>query len=108
MLENVLLPLELTNYSESRRAGQTRAEALLEEVGLGERLLIGVNLGTTWRTKRWSLENFAAVIAQVQKRFGARILLTGSPAEIPLSTQQDNGRRLPQNALRHGYRFHRG
>ena len=46
--------------------------------------LIGVNLGTTWRTKRWSLENFAAVIAQVQKRFGARILLTGSPAEIPL------------------------
>ena len=38
VLENVLLPLELTNYSESRRAGQTRAEALLEEVGLGERL----------------------------------------------------------------------
>ena len=31
--------------------------------------LIGVNLGTTWRTKRWSLENFAAVIAQVQKAF---------------------------------------
>ena len=45
---------------------------------------IGVNLGTTWRTKRWSLENFAAVIRQVQKRFGARILLTGSTAEIPL------------------------
>ena len=46
--------------------------------------LIGVNLGTTWRTKRWSLENFAEVIAQVQKRFDARILLTGSTAEIPL------------------------
>ncbi len=46
--------------------------------------LIGVNLGTTWRTKRWSLENFAEVIAQVQKRFDARILLTGSIAEIPL------------------------
>ena len=45
--------------------------------------LIGVNLGTTWRTKRWSLENFAAVITQVQKRLGARILLTGSTAEIP-------------------------
>ena len=46
--------------------------------------LIGVNLGTTWRTKRWSLENFAAVITQVQKRFEARILLTGSTTEIPL------------------------
>ncbi len=46
--------------------------------------LIGVNLGTTWRTKRWSLENFAEVITQVQKHFEARILLTGSTAEIPL------------------------
>ena len=46
--------------------------------------LIGINLGTTWRTKRWSLENFAEVIAQVQKRFDARILLTGSPAETSL------------------------
>ena len=46
--------------------------------------LIGVNLGTTWRTKRWSLENFAKVITQVQKRFDARILLTGSTTEIPL------------------------
>ena len=46
--------------------------------------LIGVNLGTTWRTKRWPLENFAEVIKQVQIRFSARILLTGSIAEIPL------------------------
>ena len=46
--------------------------------------LIGINLGTTWRTKRWSLENFVEVITQVQKHFGARILLTGSTAEIPL------------------------
>ena len=46
--------------------------------------LIGLNLGTTWHTKRWSLENFAKVITQVQKRFDARILLTGSTAEIPL------------------------
>ena len=46
--------------------------------------LIGVNLGTTWRTKRWSSENFAEVITQVQKRLGARILLTGSTSEIPI------------------------
>ncbi len=46
--------------------------------------LIGVNLGTTWDTKRWSLENFAEVITRAQKRFEARILLTGSATEIPL------------------------
>ena len=46
--------------------------------------LIGVNLGTTWDTKRWSLENFAEVITRAQKRFKARILLTGSATEIPL------------------------
>lgn len=38
VFENVILPLELTNYSESRRDGRTRAEVLLNQVGLGERL----------------------------------------------------------------------
>ena len=37
VLENVTLPLELTRSSESQREGQIRAEALLEQVGLGER-----------------------------------------------------------------------
>ena len=37
VLENVLLPLELTRSSEPQDHGQSRAEALLEEVGLGER-----------------------------------------------------------------------
>ena len=35
--ENVILPLELTHRSESRRAGRNRAETLLEQVGLSER-----------------------------------------------------------------------
>ena len=37
VLENVILPLELTRSSRSRRDGQTRAEALLEQVGLSDR-----------------------------------------------------------------------
>ena len=36
--ENVILPLELTHRSESRRDGRNRAETLLEQVGLSERL----------------------------------------------------------------------
>ncbi len=35
--ENVILPLELTHRSESRRDGRNRAETLLEQVGLSER-----------------------------------------------------------------------
>ncbi len=35
--ENVILPLELTHRSESRRDGRNRAETLLEQVGLIER-----------------------------------------------------------------------
>ena len=37
VLENVRLPLELTRGSESHREGRTRAETLLEQVGLGDR-----------------------------------------------------------------------
>ena len=37
VLENVLLPLELTRSSGSRRDGQTRAETLLGQVGLDDR-----------------------------------------------------------------------
>ena len=38
VLENVILPLELTHGSESRRDARTRASTLLEQVGLGDRL----------------------------------------------------------------------
>ena len=66
-------------------ADRQAARQILTTHGISpKKHLIGVNLGTTWRTKRWSLENFAEVITQVQKHFGARILLTGSTAEIPI------------------------
>ena len=68
-----------------RDADRHAARQILATHGISPKEnLIGVNLGTTWLTKRWSLENFAEVITQVQRRFDARILLTGSPAEIPL------------------------
>lgn len=37
VLENVILPLELTHRSEFRREGRDRAETLLEQVGLADR-----------------------------------------------------------------------
>ena len=44
--------------------------------------LIGINLGTTWETKRWHVDNFAAVIQQIARRGpNVKIVLTGSTAE---------------------------
>ena len=47
--------------------------------------LIALNLGTTWRTKRWDIVNFAEVIEQIA-HFApdARIVLTGSSNELAL------------------------
>ena len=43
---------------------------------------IGINLGTTWETKRWHVDNFAAVIRQISRRNpNVKIVLTGSAAE---------------------------
>ena len=55
-----------------------------EDVSLTDRL-IALNLGTTWRTKRWDIANFAEVIRQiVHLTPEARIVLTGSSAEQAL------------------------
>ena len=48
--------------------------------------LVALNLGTTWRTKRWDIANFAEVIQQIERLVqDARIVLTGSSAEQTLA-----------------------
>ena len=43
---------------------------------------IGINLGTTWETKRWQVDNFAEVIRQIARQVpNVKIVLTGSAAE---------------------------
>ena len=50
--------------------------------------LIALNLGTTWRTKRWDLANFAEVIHQIEHLVpDTRIVLTGSVTEQPLAAE---------------------
>ena len=46
--------------------------------------VIGINLGTTWGTKRWRIEKFAAVMTRLQNSFDVPLILTGSASEIPL------------------------
>ena len=48
--------------------------------------LIALNLGTTWRTKRWDIANFAEVIKQIARRSpDTSVVLTGSSAETELA-----------------------
>ena len=56
-----------------------------EGVSLDDRL-VAVNLGTTWTTKRWEIENFAEVIQQITRLAqGTKVILTGSPTERTLA-----------------------
>lgn len=52
-------------------------------IGPTERL-IGVNLGTTWQTKQWELEKFAAALTRLQDATNVRLVLTGHVSESAL------------------------
>jgi lipopolysaccharide heptosyltransferase II len=72
--------LEFWHTMEDRRA----VERILAESGISNAdILVGINPGTTWETKRWKLERFAEVIDALLKKYKARVVLTGSPAEEP-------------------------
>ena len=71
--------LEFWHTDTDRQAIQRLLQ--LEEISRYQPL-IGLNLGTTWETKRWAVENFARVIEHIARlNTDAKIVLTGSPAE---------------------------
>ncbi|HIE29975.1 TPA: lipopolysaccharide heptosyltransferase II [Candidatus Poribacteria bacterium] len=64
---------------------RSTVEQFLAECGIANSdILVGVNPGTTWESKRWKLERFAEVIDVLIRKFKARVVLTGSPAEKSL------------------------
>lgn len=75
--------LEFWHTDTDREMIQDRLQ--VEGVSSTDRL-IALNLGTTWRTKRWGIANFAEVIQQIEHLIpDARIVLTGSSIEQPLA-----------------------
>ena len=50
-------------------------------------LLVGINPGTTWQSKRWGLERFAQIITVLVEEFQVRIILTGAPSEKALGDE---------------------
>ena len=43
--------------------------------------------GTNWATKRWPVENYAALVAPLRERFGLASIVAGSPDETVLAAQ---------------------
>jgi heptosyltransferase II len=59
----------------------------MQQQGLKEKLLIGINPCASYAFKRWETESFAGVADKLAKTYGATILLFGSPAEQPVVKQ---------------------
>ena len=74
-------PLELW----TSRADGTAAERLLGDGG--RPMSIGLHPGSDWSCQQWLPERFAAVGRDLQRRLGARIVITGSASEIPLQEE---------------------
>jgi ADP-heptose:LPS heptosyltransferase len=59
---------------------RARAEALLATLGMESDVpLIGINPGASMKAKRWPVERFAAVGADLADRFDAQVLVLGGP-----------------------------
>ena len=69
-------------------ARECRTAAIQELLALkngASRLLIGVNPGSVWATKRWQAEGFAEVIKLFKTRWDCEVILFGGPDDAELA-----------------------
>ena len=72
-------------YWHTDKDRQSVMNILTEEGVTDNNRLLAINLGTTWLTKQWRVENFDKVIEQILERLpNIKIVLLGSSAELPL------------------------
>lgn len=66
---------------------QERAAHLLAEAGIGANdFLLGINPGAAYGSaKRWYPDRFAVVARELSSRWGAKVLITGGPAEAEIA-----------------------
>jgi heptosyltransferase-2 len=63
-------------------AVQESVKNLLRSLGVDpQRLLIGINPGSVWATKRWSAEGFARAIHLIKNNYACDVLLFGGPED---------------------------
>ena len=74
--------LSLPVTPESHRA----IAGLLESLSIKlDRLLIGINPGSVWPTKRWSATGFAQLIGLLKQEYDCEVLLFGGPEDLPVA-----------------------
>ncbi|MEA2708586.1 MAG: heptosyltransferase [Phycisphaerales bacterium] len=56
--------------------------------------------GTNWRTKRWPIERFAALVKPLRERFGLATVAAGSPDEMELAGHVDGINAAGKTTLR--------
>ncbi|MGH7928215.1 MAG: lipopolysaccharide heptosyltransferase II, partial [Candidatus Binatia bacterium] len=68
-----------------------------------KRLLIGVNPGSVWATKRWEAEGFAQVVQLLKRRWDCEVILFGGPddAQLAATIRERSG----SNCINHAGKF---
>jgi lipopolysaccharide heptosyltransferase II len=50
-----------------------------------DKLLVGINPGSVWPTKRWSAAGFARLIQLLKEKYDCEVLLFGGPEDLPIT-----------------------
>jgi heptosyltransferase II len=70
---------------------------LLENQVKEDDFLVGINPGGNWGPKRWPRENFAGLADRLAEEFKAKVIITGSEADIDLA--QQISRKMRHNSI---------
>ena len=59
---------------------------LLHSAGVDlEKLIVGINPGSVWPTKRWSADGFARLVSLLKQKFDCEVLLFGGPEDVEVA-----------------------
>jgi heptosyltransferase-2 len=76
--------LNLPLSPESRGASIRLVESLSIRA---DKLLIGINPGSVWPTKRWSAVGFAQLVRLLKQKYDCEVLLFGGPEDLAIAAQ---------------------
>lgn len=81
-IEDCQRTLSLPSTAESRDAVGRLLGSLSIPV---DKLLVGINPGSVWPTKRWSASGFARLIELLKEKYDCEVLLFGGPDDAPIA-----------------------
>lgn len=70
-------------YFQFSPADSRYVDEFLSSSGINHHLLVGVNTGGGWYTKRWGLDRFAELADRLIGEYGASIVLPWGPGQLP-------------------------